>query len=152
MHRRKCILLVVLALTTANTGAQLIDDIEASGKQGVAEFRMQFSMPVRYLRHFPEERGELLKVYLQAFPRDGVESADLQTYKRVPSVPGIPPFTLLYTTVRSCYAVPDPVCLDIQFSRPVNFRLRPGEDGRSLVLVVLPDAGTTPAPDKTKKR
>lgn len=141
---------ILLGLVATGASAQLIDDIETRSQQGATEFRLQFTMPVRYIKHFPEERGELLKIYLQAYSRDGLEMVDLETYRRVPSVPGIPPFTLQYTTVRSCYAVPDPVCLDIQFGRPVNFRLRPGDDGRSLILVVLPDTG--PTPDKTKQR
>lgn len=141
------LLLCVVAICGASAGrAELIDDIEVRQDQGAAEFRLQFSMPIHYIKHFPPERGELLKVYLQALVRDGLDPVDLQAYKRTPTVSGIPPFTVMYTTVRNCYAVLDPVCLDIQFSKPVSFRIRPGEDGRSLILIVLPESepGRTP--------
>ena len=135
-----------LAMRVPLAGAQLIDDIEVSRDQGVTEFRLQFNMPIHYIKHFPPERGELLKVYLQAVVRDGLEPVDLQAYTRTPQVPGVPPFTLTYTTVRNCYAVLDPVCLDIQFSKPAAYRIRPGEDGRSLILVVLPEANAGSKP------
>ena len=131
---------VLAVVAAASAHAELIDDIEVHSDQGVIELKLEFSMPVRYINHFPQERGELLKVYLQALVRDGLDPVDLQTYKRVPRVTGIPPFTLQYSTVRNCFAVPDPICLDVQFRQPVRFNIRPGPDSRSLILVVLPDS------------
>jgi hypothetical protein len=151
MRARTLVLAALLAMTAGAAPAQLIDDIETRSEQGVAELRLQFSLPVRYIRHFPEERGELVKIYLQAMSRDGLDPMDLQTYQRVPSVSGVPPFTLQYSTVRNCFAVPDPICLDVQFRQPVQFRIRPGEDGRSLILVVLPDGSNSNNSPKTGK-
>ncbi|KPK68904.1 MAG: hypothetical protein AMJ84_10390, partial [Acidithiobacillales bacterium SM23_46] len=54
----------------------------------------------------------------------------------------VPPFRVIYTTARNCFAVPDPLCLDIQFSAPVTYRVRQGEDGRSIILTLLPTAET----------
>jgi hypothetical protein len=36
--------------------------------------------------------------------------------------------------------VRDPICLDIRFSRPVRFEIKPGENGRSILLYLLPDS------------
>jgi hypothetical protein len=139
------------AMTLAPTAAaQLIDDIEAHTEQGVTEVRLQFNMPVRYVKHFPQERGELVKLYLQALTLDGLEEIDRTAYKRTPAAPHLPPFKVLYTTVRNCFAVLDPVCLDIQFSQPVHFTIRQGDDGRSILLHILPDTrpqpGSKPVP------
>lgn len=140
MMRTLCIALAaVLAGLVPAAGAQLLDDIETRTDQGATEIRLQFSVPVRYVRHFPEARGELVKLYLQALTLDGVEENELREYKGVPVSKSVPPFTVVYSTVRSCLAVPDPICLDIQFRQPVRFDVRPGKDGRSIVLVVLPD-------------
>jgi hypothetical protein len=49
-----------------------------------------------------------------------------------------------YSTVRNCFAVRDPLCLDIQFNRPVRYRLGPGDDGRSILLTLLPDHDAEP--------
>lgn len=119
--------------------AQLLEDIEAKTDQGVAEIRLHFSAPVRYIKHFPAERGELIKLYLQVLSLEVREERDVQDYKRTPSIPLVPPFTVVYSTARSCFAVRDPLCLDIQFNKPVRFKVRQGDDGRSILLFVLPD-------------
>jgi hypothetical protein len=110
-------------------------------------------VPVRYIKHFPAERGELIKLYLQVLSLDGTEERDLQVYKRTPSIPHVPAFTVMYSTVRSCLSVRGPLCLDIQFSKPVRFNIRQGEDGRSVLLHVLADTDSLTAPStKPNKR
>ena len=120
--------------------AQLLEDISVRSDQGVAEIRMQFSAPVRYIKHFPAERGELIKLYLQVLTLDRTQEISPREYKRIPSFAPAPPFKVTYSTVRSCLAVDDPLCLDIQFDKPVRFRVSQGKDGRSILLHVLPNA------------
>ncbi len=139
-HAPRILLSALLAGLVPAADAQLLDDIETRTDQGAAEIRLHFSVPVRYVKHFPDAQGEQVKLYLQALTLDGVEEHELREYKGAPAITTVPPFTVLYTTARSCFAVPGPVCLDIQFSHPVRYRIRPGEDGRSIVLIVLPDA------------
>lgn len=143
--------LATSALLAPVADAQLLDDIEVRSDQGVAEIRLHFTAPVRYIKHFPAERGELIKLYLQVLSLDGTEEMPLQEYKRTPSIPHVPPYTVLYSTARTCLAVRDPLCLDIQFSKPVQFRIRQGEDGRSILLHVLTETGLPPAPSSTPK-
>lgn len=119
--------------------AQLIDDIEARTVQGVAEIRLQFTVPVRYIKHFPVDRGEMIKLYLQTVGLEDREEIYPREYVRTPPIPLGSPFHVIYTTARTCFAIQDPLCLDIQFSQPVRFRIRPGNDGRSILLTVLPD-------------
>ena len=145
--------LTACALFAAVANAQLLDDIEVRSDQGVSEIRLHFTVPVRYIKHFPAERGELIKLYLQVLSLDGTEERDFQEYKRTPSIPHVPAFTVMYSTVRSCLSVRDPLCLDIQFSKPVRFNIRQGEDGRSILLHVLADTNSHTAPStKPNKR
>ncbi len=151
---RLSLLLAACVLPAAPAAAYLadagfLDDIEARSDQGVAEVRLHFTAPVRYIRHFPAERGELIKLYLQVLSLEGVEERGPYVYKHTPSIALIPPFTVMYSTVRSCLAERNPLCLDITFNRPVRFRIRQGEDGRTILLYVLPDTDprqTTPSP------
>jgi len=129
----------LVSLATHPARAQILDDIEVRTSEGVAEVRLLFSKPVRYLKHFPPDQGQLIKLYLQAVSLDGFEAIEVEEYKRTPVIPLVPPFSITYSTVRNCFAVRDPLCLDIQFNRPVRFQLSPGHDGRSILLVVLPD-------------
>jgi len=138
--------LATCALFATIANAQLLDDIEVRSDQGVSEIRLHFTAPVRYIKHFPAERGELIKLYLQVLSLDGTEEMPLQEYKRTPSIPLVPPYTVMYSTARTCLAVRDPLCLDIQFSKPVRFRIRQGEDGRSILLHVLAETDPRPAP------
>lgn len=144
--RLRTLLCSLLVGITPTAGAQLIDDIEARTDAGVTEIRLEFSLPVRYVKHFPQDRGELVKLYLQALTVDGLDEIERTTYKRVSAAPLVPPFKVLYTTVRSCFAVRDPVCLDIQFNQPVRYTIHQGDNGRSILLHILPDTTTEPAP------
>jgi len=130
--------------------AQLIDDIEARTVQGVAEIRLQFTVPVRYIKHFPEERGEMIKLYLQTVGLEDREEIYPREFVHTPPIPLGSPFHVVYTTARTCFAIQDPLCLDIQFSKPVRFRIRPGNDGRSILLTVLPDS--EPVKDKNGQK
>jgi len=139
------VVLFGLLLAPAAT-AQILDDIEVRTSEGVAEVRLLFSTPIRYIKHFPTEEGQLIKLYLQAVSLDGFKEIELEEYKRMPAIPLVPPFSIVYSTARSCFAVRDPLCLDIQFDRPVRFNLSPGLDGRSVLLLVLPDNAPKPSP------
>lgn len=137
---------------SAPARAQLLDDIELRADQGIAEIHLRFSVPIRYLKHFPAERGELIKLYLQVLSLDGTEEREMQEYKRTPSIPQMPPFKVLYSTARSCLSVRDPLCLDIQFNQPVQFRIRQGEDGRSILLLVIATTDSRSPPAVKSKR
>ena len=61
---------------------------------------------------------------------------DLQAYG-APSIPLVPPFTVVYSTVRTCLTVRDR-CVSTSSSTN-RCPVRQGEDGRSILLHVLPD-------------
>lgn len=145
------LLAALVCVLPAKVSAEIIDDIEIKADQGVLEYRIQFTVPVQYVKHFPQARGELVKLYLQALRLDESGPVDRITYKRMPKLANVPPFTLVYSTVRSCFAVMDPICLDIQFNQPVRFNIRPGEDGRSIILVLLPDTENRDSSPKRPK-
>jgi len=133
-------------LTLHVVHADVLEDMETRTDQGVGEIRLVFSVPVRYLNHFPAERGELLKVYLQTVGMEVPTSEAVRGHKRSPAMPLVPAFAVTYTTAQNCYSTREPLCLDIQFSRPVHYRLRPGEDGHSLLIHILPESDKTKLP------
>jgi len=42
----------------------LLDDVETSVEPEWAEIRVHFTVPVNYVNHFPRQRGQLLKLFL----------------------------------------------------------------------------------------
>lgn len=137
------LLLAGVFLLTTVSHAQLLDDIDVRSDQGVAEIRLRFAVPVRYIKHFPADNGQIIKLYLQLLSLDGVEEIEPSEYKHAPVIAQVPAYRVTYSTVRNCHSVRDPLCLDIQFTKAVRFSIHPGADGRSIVLHVLPDLNTT---------
>jgi len=146
------LLALVGSLVGDRTDASVLDDIEVRTLEGVAEVRLVFTTPVHYIKHFPANEGELIKLYLQAVSLDGFSdgNAAFEQYKRTPRIPLVPPFTISYSTARSCFAARDPLCLDIQFDRPVRFTLQPDPDGRSIIILMLPENAPKPASTKSQ--
>ena len=138
-------LLLTGILLAGVSRAQLVDDIEVRSDQGVAEIRLRFAVPVRYIKHFPTDNGQIIKLFLQVLSLDGIEEIEPREYKHIRVTAPVPAFSVTYSTVRTCHSVRDPLCLDIQFNKAVRFDVRPGEDGRSIVLHVLPELNTTPS-------
>ncbi len=147
--------LIALALPAA-AATRLMDDIELDGQNGSVRVKISFTIPLSYLRHFPIEKGEILNVFLQpASPADVRETLGhpaTDEIRRSPRNPLLPCFTVTYVQPRD--AQRDPVQLVFQFDRPLSYRLEPGTDGRSLVLVVpaQPNASGQPYDCKTKKK
>jgi hypothetical protein len=138
--------LAAVILASGTAAAQLLDDIEVVTAQGFAEARLKFSTPVRYIRHFPPEHGEIVNIYLQMINPGEFDEPTRQEYKKSPAVGGVPTFTVTYTTEPACQTMRDPVCMVIQFQRPVNYKIRPGGDNRTLLLYIpLPSAEDRPA-------
>ena len=148
-------LAALMALALPLTAAtRLLDYIELDGQNGSVRVKVSFTIPLSYLRHFPPENGEILNVFLQpASPADVRETLGHTTdeIRRSPRNPLLPCFTVTYVQPRD--AQRDPVQLVFQFDQPVSYRLEPGTDGRSLVLVVpaKPNASGQPYDCKTKK-
>ena len=152
--RGLCLAALVALTLPAVADARLMDDIELDGQNGSVRVKVSFTIPLSYLRHFPLAKGEILNVFLQpASPADVRETLGHTTdeIRRSPRSPLLPCFTVTYVQPRD--AQRDPVQLVFQFDQPVSYRLEPGTDGRSLVLVVpaKPNASGQPYDCKTKK-
>lgn len=147
--------LAALALP-ATAGTRLMDDIELDGQNGSVRVKVSFTVPLNYLRHFPTDKGEILNVFLQpvsvAGLRETLGHPATDEIRRSPRSALLPCFTVTYVQPRDVQR--DPVQLVFQFDRPVSYRLEPGTDGRSLVLVVpaQPTESGQPYDCKTKKK
>lgn len=123
-------------LTSHGARAVLLDDIEITPLDGSTEVHINLTAPVRYLRHFPPERGELINIYFRHAALDGMESPVVREERmRSPTSSRVPTFTVSVTNFGTTDNSHD-LHLAIQFKQPVNFRLRQGTNNRSFILTI----------------
>ncbi len=126
--------LVLLCIVSGYSSAEIIDDIRLkTDANGDVDAIIKFSVPIQYLRHFPQKKSIYLGIYfniLGRVPRDHWQ--DYESHISPPSdcVAG---FTV---TTRDLNTGPK---IGIQFIRPAEFSVTPGKDGRSLLVHIKPE-------------
>ena len=91
----------------------------------------------------------MVRVSFQVIALDGPEIIRRNVSKKSPPNKLIPAFTVSYDYRNSCYGVRDPVCLVIQFDKPVSYKIHESEDNRSFYLyvpIVRPNPESAPKP------
>ena len=132
--------------------AEVIDDIVFEQSDSTLQVRLRFTGPVHYLRQAVSADGVVANVYLQAIePETFGRPSAIDEVKRSPGRAAVPPFTARVRRDPACDAAPNPVCIFIRFERAARYRVRLGEDRRSLLLVFASDEGGRP-PSATKER
>jgi len=121
--------------------AGTIDEIVTERHDSTTSVRLRLTGPVHYIRDYASSNGELVNLQLEALaPLAPGEAPFPGEVKRFPGDGSIPPFTVRISLDPRCEPVPNPVCILIQYERPVRSQVRLGEDRRSLLL----DFPTTP--------
>lgn len=157
MYRIRLRVLVVLAVTGLHAPsvlAEVIDDIAIERHGPEARVRLRLTEPVHYVRDYSSASGDSVNVYLQALaPEHFGDRSAPDEVKRSPKSALAPRFTVRVILDPRCDAVPQPVCIVIRFERATRYRIRLGEDRRSLLLDLplvsggqggLPTAGEKP--------
>ena len=141
-------------LQTASARAAVIDEIAVERGDAAPRVRLRLTGPVHYIRDYASQNGELLNVQLEALaPLAPGGPVFPDEVKRFPGDGPIPSFTVRISLDPKCEPVPNPVCILIQYDRPVPSRVRLGEDRRSLLLefpTTPDDKKRSPGTDKKK--
>ena len=141
MHALPAVLLAGL-FAARPVGADVIDEIAVVRHDSIASIELRLTGPVRYLRHYPAERGEAVVVILEApTPETFDETSPIDEVKRSPKNAGVPRFTVRVSLNRACSPAPNPVCLTLGFERAVRYRVHLGKDRRVVVVDLLQDGG-----------
>lgn len=132
--------------------AEVIDDIVLERIDSTVRVRLRFTGPVHYLRQAVSGDGVVANVYLQALePEAFGRPSAIDEVRHSPGSAAVPPFTARVRLDPGCAAAPNPVCIFIRFERAARYRVRLGEDRRSLLLVFASDEGGRP-PGAGKER
>jgi hypothetical protein len=128
---------------SAHAQNPLLDEVGIRIDGSIAKVRIQFTMPVQYLYHFPVERGGLVLIFFRVVTVDGGEVSLREEVRRVRATESLPGFTVTYVHPPSRNFVLDPLSVLIQFDRPVSYKVSQGKDKRSLYLTIpIPPAAT----------
>ena len=127
----------------------ILDDVDTSVESEWARISIHFTLPVNYVRHFPQERGQLLQIFFTIAGMDSKNVSLREEIRNVPATPVMPAATITFEPPLSLNLQRDPSSISVRFNRPVSYDVRPGEDHRSIVIylpIVPKDAKPTDTP------
>jgi hypothetical protein len=148
---RAAFAVLVVVMHAGPALAAIIDEITVE-RRDAPRVTLRLTGPVHYIRDYASADGELVNVQLQALaplaPGGNVFPDEVKAFKGEAAVP---PFTVRISLDPKCEPVPNPICVLIQFERPVRCRVRLGEDRRSLLLdfpAIADKKKRSPSPNK----
>jgi hypothetical protein len=134
----------------------ILDDVDTSVEGDWARIRIRFSLPVNYLRHSPQERGQLLQIFFNIAFLQAQNVSLQEEVRNVRATPVIPGTIITYEPPLSHNLQREPSSLKVQFDRVVNYDVRMGDDRRSLIIYLpivpaetKPNGTTKSKPEKT---
>jgi tetratricopeptide (TPR) repeat protein len=146
---RRGALAVLLALLgqTLNARAEtqaphLLEALELREHDDVFEVSVRFTTPIRYLRHAPSDVGDTLQIQVAPVALDPSDAPFLRHRESLAGPPGwpVPLLEVVYEGNRS-----DGRFVVVRFAREVSFEVRPGDDFRSLLIMVRPSKRAAPS-------
>ena len=145
-----CLLILIASLDASAkqpVRGLIIDGLEIQETPDAVALRVRFNFPVLYVRHFPPAAGDSLQIVVRTKPGKDVPAAYLRMREtaRLPRV-----VTGLVHAVRYEGDHPGLPWIVIDFRDQARYRVRPGRDARSLVILVETGqgghGGTSPLP------
>lgn len=127
---------LTLLLHAAPAAAQVLDSVELE-RAPDATIRVNFSIPVRYEKHFPQAEGETLLVYVRPLQLGEADRVGIRERKSIKGTPSsdIPLIDVTYEVNGT-----EGPRLVFKFVRPIAYGVRQGRDNRSIeVALVKPE-------------
>ena len=112
----------------------ILDDVDTSVESEWARISIHFTLPVNYVRHFPQEHGQLLQIFFTVAGMDSQNVSLREEIRNVSATPVMPATIITYEPPLSLNLQRDPSLISVRFDHPVNYDVRPGEDHRSIVI------------------
>ncbi len=129
-----CILAMTFTALARDARAEIIEDISVRTEaNGDVDAVIRFTVPVRYIRHFPHGKSWFVAIYfdiLQSVPRD-----EWQNYESTRS----PPSDIISSIAISTRDVSTGPKIEVQFKAIAETDVSQGRDGRSIVMHIRPE-------------
>lgn len=119
----------IMAMSPAH--GQALDSVEVISRNNTTEIIVHFALRLQYLRHAPVDYGKSVRIYLQVVGI-GLQPEDLMPATKIlQKTDRSPRMTITFPEIDNS--------LLVNFDEPVRYAIRPGPDGRS-ILILLPTA------------
>ena len=138
----KAIVQFVRAVTLASVAlllapvayGQALDAVDVQPRGSDAEITIRFATPVLYMNHNPREEGRSVRIYLKLVG-PGLQDGDLAPdNRRVPAIGSAPAVTVMFPESDGS--------LSVSFDRSTRYSVRPGQDGRSISILIPAKPGS----------
>lgn len=112
---------------------RIISDVALSEQADTSEIRIEFSFPVRYVRHFPTDIGDTIQIQLRPVAVSNIDAGQVNGREsaRLPAGSDIPLLDISYEG-----DLPGGPYLTVRFYQDVAFSIQQGVDFRSLTIIV----------------
>jgi len=112
---------------------KVLEEVQVLKNDGQSVIEVQFSFPLRYRSHFPQQSGEELRIRLSPVR---IPSSDLNAaFEREGVVPRHAEDVALDEVIYEGDSEGGPYLI-LNFTRPVSYEVIPGSDFRSMSIVV----------------
>ncbi len=122
-------------------GDRVLEDVDIHHAAGCNQIRVGFRIPVRYVKHFPFEVGDEVRIQFEAIAFNPVDSEELLQRESIRAVEDNP--ADLVDVVYEGDIVGGPY-LSLRFSHPMVFEVGQGADFRSISLAVRDSGSSLP--------
>lgn len=129
-----------LVLMCSVASADVIDRIDVNAGETEANIIIKFSQKILYLRHIPVSEGKDLRVFIRLIDSTVHESDLMQESAVSPKTDRVPNVTVLYPELVNGML--------LSFSVATKYTVRPGSDGRSMIVTVPLLPAVNPPPVK----
>jgi len=119
---------ILLWAVCAPANASVIDGIEVAPLGSQTQITIRFATEIQYLRHAPDREGRQLRIFFRLTKPGFAENELMQEVRSSPKTKLAPPFTLIYPELVNAMLV--------SFARSTSFTVRPGNDSRSIVILL----------------
>ena len=167
-HLAKMLFLLAFATpvhAASDFGQTFLQDpsITVVGNEG--EILIPFSTEVRYIRHYPDAKGGLLHIALEIVDPCVAEDVVSQESRWLPATDWYVPFTITFPESIKRPSSGPALCrtthnqvytghtMSIKFAKELDYKVRPGGDGRSIIVVIplIKQPQVAKAPEKPKQ-
>jgi hypothetical protein len=126
-------MLIVTQAVAQPAGRRIISDVLVTEHEKTTDLRIEFTFPVRYVSHYPEDFGDTIEIQLKEVVISAVDAEFLHMREsvRLPKTESIPLLDISYEG-----DLPGGPYLTIRFVSPVTYTVSQGSDFRSLLITV----------------